>query len=59
VPHFHKCMRHWQYRTDKDGKIVLPSKPEHDEFSHVGTALYYFIINRFPIRKGGIRIIKK
>jgi phage terminase large subunit len=59
VPQFHKCMRHWQYKTDKDGKMVLPPKPEHDSYSHVGTALYYFIINRWPIRKGGLRVIKK
>jgi phage terminase large subunit len=58
VPHFHKMLRNWQYRTDKDGKIVLPPKPEHDEFSHVGTAFYYFIINRFPIKKSKVRIIK-
>jgi hypothetical protein len=58
VSGFHKTMRHWQYRTDKDGKMVLPPKPEHDEYSHIGTAFYYFICNRFPIKKGGIRIIK-
>ena len=51
VPIFHKMMRHWQYRTDKDGKLILPTKPNHDEFSHPGTALYYFITNRFPPRK--------
>lgn len=59
TPHFHKMLRSWQYRTDKDGKIVLPPKPEHDEYSHIGTALYYFIINRFPIKKGGMRVLKK
>jgi len=59
LPHFHKMLRHWQYRTDKDGKIVLPPKPEHDEYSHVGTALYYFIINRFPIKTKKVRILKK
>jgi len=59
VPHFHKMAFHWQYRTDKDGKIVLPPKPNHDEFSHVGTSFYYFGINRFPPRaKGKVRVIK-
>jgi len=48
TPHFHKMAFHWQYRTDKDGKIVLPPKPEHDEFSHMGTSFYYFAICRFP-----------
>jgi phage terminase large subunit len=57
-PKFHKMMRHWQYRTDKDGDIILPPKPEHDEYSHIGTALYYFLINRFPPRKSKVRIIK-
>jgi len=58
TPKFHKMLRHWQYRTDKDGKIVLPPKPNHDEFSHVGTAFYYFLINRFPIRKSKVRVIR-
>jgi phage terminase large subunit len=59
VPHFHKMLRHWQYRTDKDGKVVLPPKPNHDEYSHVGTALYYFLINRFPPKnKAKIRVLK-
>lgn len=48
TPKFHKMAFHWQYRTDKDGKLVLPPKPEHDEYSHVGDSFRYFIINRFP-----------
>jgi phage terminase large subunit len=58
TPHFHKMAFRWQYRTDKDGKIVLPPKPEHDEFSHVGTSFYYFVINRFPPRSNAkVRIL--
>jgi phage terminase large subunit len=59
TPHFHKMANRWSYRTDKDGKIVLPPKPEHDEFSHVGTSFYYFIVNRFPPRGNQkVRILK-
>lgn len=54
TPKFHKMLRHWQYKTDKDDKIVLPPKPEHDEYSHLGTAFYYFIINKFPVKSGKV-----
>lgn len=59
VPHFHKMAFHWQYRTDKDGKMVLPLKPEHDEYSHMGTSFYFFVVNRFPPHpKGKVRVVK-
>lgn len=59
VPVFHKMAFRWQYRTDRDGKVIEPPKPEHDEFSHPGTAFYYFVENRFPPRKKEkLRIIK-
>jgi phage terminase large subunit len=59
VPHFHKMAFHWQFRTDKDDKIVLPPKPNHDEFSHMGTSLYYMAVNRFPPKgKAHVRVIK-
>lgn len=48
TPHVHNMFRRWMYRTDKDGKIVLPPKPMHDNHSHFGTSFYYFCINRFP-----------
>ena len=59
VPKFHKMMRHWQYKVDsKTDQIVLPPKPLHDEFSHMGTALYYFLINRFPPKqKSKVRVL--
>ena len=41
----------WMYPTDKNGEKVEGSNPKHDNFSHYGTAFYYFIMNRFPIRK--------
>jgi phage terminase large subunit len=53
-PKVWRMFRTWQWRLDRDGRIVLPAKPEHDEQSHPGTAFYYGIINRFPpVRRGG------
>ena len=58
TPHFHKACFNWQMKTDKDGKIVLPPKPNHDAFSHVGTSLYYMVACRFPPkRKGKLRVV--
>ena len=58
-PHFHKMAFHWQMRTDKDGKIVLPVKPCHDEFSHIGTSFIFMAVNRFPPKgKSKIRVIR-
>lgn len=58
-PHFHKMAFHWQYKTDKDDKVVLPPRPDHNEFSHVGDSFKYFAINRFPAKnKAKIRVLK-
>jgi phage terminase large subunit len=49
---------HWQYRTDKDGKVVSPARPCHDVYSHPGTSFYYMVANRFPCKpKQGISVI--
>jgi phage terminase large subunit len=53
-PVAHKMFRRWQYRTDKNGKLILPLKPLHNEFSHPGTAFYFFTTNRFPIMPSGV-----
>jgi phage terminase large subunit len=54
-----KMFEHWQYRTDKDGKVISPAKPQHDEFSHYGTSFYYMVANRFPSKKkASIQILK-
>ena len=59
TPSFHKMAYNWHYRTDKDGKIVLPPTPEHDEWSHPGTSLYFFTIVRFPPKANQkVRILK-
>jgi hypothetical protein len=42
---------HWQYRTDKDGKVISPARPNHDVYSHPGTSFYYMVANRFPSKK--------
>jgi phage terminase large subunit len=48
----------WQYRTDKDDKLVLPLKCNHDDFSHLGTSFYFFCINRFtPGGKQKVRVL--
>lgn len=58
TPSFHKMAYNWHYRTDKEGRIVMPPTPEHDEWSHPGTSFYYFVINRFPPKTGGkIRVL--
>ena len=43
----------WAKPTDKDGKVIEYSKPNHDEFSHGGTAFYYWTMVRFSPRGGG------
>jgi len=53
-PTFHSMMRKWQWRTDKNGKLILPLKALHDEFSHIGTAFYFLLINRFPTKKNEV-----
>jgi phage terminase large subunit len=53
-PRVYKMFTHWQYKIDRDGKVVNPPKASHDEHSHPGTAFYFAIINRFPpCRTGG------
>jgi len=53
----HQCpgvvgmFEHWQYRLDKNGKVISPAKAEHDVFSHYGTSFYYMTSNRFPTKK--------
>jgi hypothetical protein len=51
TPKVVEMLENWSYKKDKDGKIVDGSLPEHDVYSHPGTAFYYFFINRFPIKK--------
>jgi phage terminase large subunit len=52
-PKVFKMFRSWQWKTDNQGRLMLPPKPVHDEFSHAGTSWYYGIINRFPTKKKG------
>ena len=56
TPLVYKMFMHWQYKTDKDGVKKTPATPNHDEFSHPGTAFYFAMINRFPPTKKGGRV---
>jgi hypothetical protein len=58
-PEFYAMFTRWMYRTDNDGKVVEPPKPDHDVYSHPGTSFYYFIINRFPPRKASTKAVLK
>ena len=46
-----EMLENWAYPLDKDGRVKEGEKPEHNEFSHLGTALYYGISARFPPKK--------
>jgi hypothetical protein len=58
-PHHYAMFTRWMYRTDRDGKVIKPPVPEHDDYSHPGTEFYYFIINRFPPRRRGTKAVLK
>jgi PBSX family phage terminase large subunit len=47
-----ECFENWKYPLGPDGKKQVGAKPEHDQYSHPGSAFYYFAANRFP-SKGG------
>lgn len=47
-----EMFENWELDTDKYEK-PKEGKPLHDEYSHLGTSFYYFMINKFPIRKAG------
>jgi len=46
----------WQYPRDKNNEVKHGSLPVHDKYSHLGTAFYYFAINRFPPVKNDTKI---
>jgi phage terminase large subunit len=43
-----EMFENWTYKKDKDGKTVEGSLPEHNEYSHPGTAFYYALAKLFP-----------
>jgi len=55
-PLFVEMIENWSYPLDKDGRVKEGEKPEHNEYSHLGTALYYGISGRFPHR-GPFKIV--
>lgn len=56
TPKTYDMLRRWQYITDKDDKVVTPPRPEHDEYSHLGTAFYYFASCRFPHKERATQV---
>lgn len=51
-PYTVEMFENWSYKKDRDGRVIENSLPEHNEYSHIGTALYYAISNALPINKG-------
>jgi len=45
-----EMFENWELESDKNDK-PKEGIPLHDEYSHLGTSFWYFIINRFPIKK--------
>ena len=52
-PRFVEALENWKYPLGDDGKKKPGSKPEHNEFSHFGTAFYYMACCRFGGKGGG------
>lgn len=51
-PKMVEMFENWTYPKDRDGKVVEGKLPEHNEYSHPGTAWYYKISNVYPPVKG-------
>ncbi len=49
-PKMVECLENWSFPKDKDDKVIEGSLPEHDQYSHPGTALYYMIAKALPIK---------
>lgn len=45
-----EMFENWELETSSDEK-PKEGIPKHDEYSHLGTSFYYFMINKYPIRK--------
>ena len=39
----------WNYPQDAEGRVKEGVKPNHDEYSHLGTSFYYFTINKWNV----------
>jgi succinate dehydrogenase/fumarate reductase flavoprotein subunit len=55
-PKMVEMLENWTYPKDKDGKIVEGKLPEHNEYSHPGSAFYYLIANIYPPVKNSINL---
>ena len=47
-----EMFENWCYPENEDGMPKDDSLPVHDNYSHLGTSIYYGFTYRFPIRKG-------
>lgn len=56
TPNFIEMCENWKYPLDKDGKKMIGSKPEHNRYSHAGTAWYYFTANRLGSRQASMEV---
>ncbi len=43
-----EMFENWTFPKNKDGKVVEGELPEHNEYSHPGTAFYYKVSNVYP-----------
>ncbi len=53
-PQFVEAIENWSRQKDRDGRVIEGSKPEHNEYSHPGTAFYYFHAVRFGWKKSRV-----
>lgn len=52
-----ESIENWSYPLDSDGRVKEGEKPIHNEYSHYGSALYYGLAGRFPVKKmGGVTL---
>lgn len=53
-----EMFENWTYPKDKEGKVKEGKLPEHNSYSHPGTAFYYQIANVYPPRKNQLILPK-
>jgi len=51
VPPVVEMFENWSRPKDRDGRTIEGSLPEHNSFSHPGTALYYGLMVKYPYKK--------
>jgi len=51
APKVVEMFENWKYPTESDGTKKVGSIPNHDEYSHPGSAFYYFTCNRYGTKR--------